>query len=127
MGEALLMPTKIYANACNAVFEKNEVNGIVHITGGGFYENIPRIIPEGLGVSIRYGSWQMPPIFEYIQKMGNIDLKEMFSTFNMGIGMMMIVDLAQKDEVLSALEKAGEKAAVIGEIVVGQGVTVLTD
>lgn len=127
LGEALITPTKIYANACNAVFEKTDVNGIVHITGGGFYENIPRIIPEGLGVSIKFGSWELPSIFKYIQKKGNVELKEMFSTFNMGIGMMMVVDADKKDEVLSALDKAGEKAIVIGEIVQGQGVTVLMD
>ena len=126
LGEALITPTKIYANACNAVFEKTDVNGIVHITGGGFYENIPRIIPDGLGVSIELGSWQIPPIFQFIQKKGNIDLKEMFSTFNMGIGMMMVVDAECKEEVLSALEKAGENAAVIGEIVKGKGVSITT-
>lgn len=125
LGEALITPTKIYANACNSVFEKTDVNGIVHITGGGFYENIPRIIPEGLGVSIKLGSWEILPIFQYIQTMGNIDLEEMFSTYNMGIGMMMVVDADKKDVVLSALEKAGEKASIIGEIVKGQGVTIL--
>ncbi len=124
LGEALIAPTKIYAGACNAVFEKTEANGIVHITGGGFYENIPRIIPEGLGVSIRLGSWQIPPIFQYIQSKGNIELKEMFSTYNMGIGMMMVIDPDKKDVVLSALENAGEKASVIGEIVKGQGVAI---
>ncbi len=124
LGEALITPTKIYANACNAVLGKTAVNGIVHITGGGFYENIPRIIPEGLGVRITLGSWKIPPVFQYIQKMGNIELKEMFSTFNMGIGMMMMVDAERKDEVLAALEKAGEHAVVIGEIVKGQGVSI---
>jgi len=124
LGEALITPTKIYANACNAVFEKTDVNGIVHITGGGFYENIPRIIPQGLGVRIRLESWDVPPIFKYIQKMGNIEEKEMFSTYNMGVGMMMVVDEDQKDAVLSALEKAGEKASVIGEIIAGQGVII---
>ncbi|HWQ79018.1 MAG TPA: phosphoribosylformylglycinamidine cyclo-ligase [Anaerovoracaceae bacterium] len=124
LGEALIIPTKIYANACGAVFGACEVNGIVHITGGGFYENIPRIIPEGLGVGIRLGSWQIPPIFQSIQKMGNIERKEMFSTFNMGIGMMMIVDPEKKDAALSALEKAGEQASVIGEIVKRQGVSI---
>lgn len=124
LGEALLTPTKIYANACDAVFEACDVNGIVHITGGGFYENIPRIIPEGLGVGIRLGSWQISPVFEYIRKTGNIELKEMFSTYNMGIGMMMVVDAEQKDTALAALERAGETAAVIGEIIKGQGVVI---
>jgi phosphoribosylformylglycinamidine cyclo-ligase len=125
LGEALITPTKIYAKACNAVFEKSEVNGIVHITGGGFYENIPRIIPKGLGVSIRLGSWKIPPIFQYIKQNGNIELKEMFSTFNMGIGMMMVADEDKKDAVLSALKRAGEKAAVIGVIVKGRGVSMV--
>lgn len=124
LGETLIAPTKIYANACNAVFEKADVNGIVHITGGGFYENIPRIIPEGLGVEIKLESWEKPPIFQYIQKMGNIDQKEMFSTFNMGIGMMMIVDAQAQEEVLSSLKEAGENASVIGKIVKGQGVSI---
>ena len=125
LGEALITPTRIYTKACNAVLEHNEVNGIVHITGGGFYENIPRIIPEGLGVRIHLGSWQTPPIFQYIEKMGKIEQKEMFSTYNMGIGMMMVVDAEKKDAVLSALKTSGETASVIGEIVSGQGVTIL--
>ena len=124
LGEALLTPTRIYGKACNAVFGTCEVNGIVHITGGGFYENIPRIIPEGLGVSIRLESWEIPPVFQYIKKMGNIELKEMFSTFNMGIGMVMITDPEKKEAVLSALGKAGENARVIGEIVKGRGVSI---
>ncbi len=124
LGETLLAPTKIYAAACNAVLEKSSVNGIVHITGGGFYENIPRIIPEGLGVEISLGSWEIPAVFQYIQNKGNVDMKEMFSTFNMGIGMMMAVDADKQAEILFALEQAGEKAAVIGKIVKGQGVQI---
>lgn len=124
LGEALITPTKIYAKACEAVFEKSEVNGIVHITGGGFYENIPRIIPEGLGVKICLGSWQIPPIFKYIQEKGAIEQKEMFSTFNMGIGMMMAADAGKAEAVLAALKQAGERAAIVGEIVKGQGVVI---
>ena len=125
LGETLLAPTKIYAAACNAVLEKSTVNGIIHITGGGFYENIPRIIPEGLGVEISLGSWEIPAVFQYIQNKGNVDMKEMFSTFNMGIGMMMAVDADKQAEILFALEQAGEKAAVIGKIVKGQGVQIV--
>jgi phosphoribosylformylglycinamidine cyclo-ligase len=125
LGEALITPTKIYASACDAVFDKLPVNGVVHITGGGFYENIPRIIPEGLGVRIELGSWQLPAVFRYISEQGNVELKEMFSTFNMGIGLMMIVDEEQKDLALSALEQAGETASVIGTIVKGQGVEIV--
>ena len=121
LGEALLTPTKIYANACDAVLPKFDVNGIVHITGGGFYENIPRILPEGTAVDIDVTTWQPPAIFPYIQKCGNIETKEMFSTYNMGVGMMMVVDAADADAVLAALREAGETANIIGEIVEDKG------
>ena len=117
LGEALLTPTKIYAKACDAVLPAFDVKGIVHITGGGFYENIPRILPEGTAVSIDVGTWKVPPIFPYIKKCGNIDRKEMFSTYNMGVGMMMVVDAADADAVVKALQAAGEDASVIGQIV----------
>ncbi|MCQ4636186.1 phosphoribosylformylglycinamidine cyclo-ligase [Anaerovorax odorimutans] len=117
LGEALLTPTKIYANACNAVLPKYEVNGIVHITGGGFFENIPRILPEGLAAKIKIGTWKVPPIFPYIKKCGNIEKTEMFSTFNMGVGMMMIVDAKDADAVVKALRGAGETADIIGQVV----------
>ena len=123
LGEALLTPTRIYANACDAVLGKHSVNGIIHITGGGFFENIPRIIPEGLGVKVNLGTWRVLPIFSYIQKCGNIEDKEMFSTYNMGVGMMMIVDEKEADAVVKVLRDAGETADIIGEIVEGNGVT----
>ena len=116
LGEALLTPTKIYANACGAVLPKFDVKGIVHITGGGFFENIPRILPDDTAVVIDTDAWQIPPIFTYIEKCGNIDRKEMFSTYNMGIGMMMVVDADDAAGVVEALKAAGENAAVIGEI-----------
>lgn len=117
LGEALLTPTKIYANACNAVIPKFDVKGIVHITGGGFFENIPRILPEGLAAKIKVGTWKVPPIFPYIKKCGNIDKMEMFSTFNMGVGMMMFVDAKDSDAVVKALRSAGETADIIGQVV----------
>lgn len=122
LGQALLTPTKIYYGACDAVCSKYEIKGIAHITGGGFFENIPRILPDGTGAKINVGSWQMAPIFEYISDRGNVDQKEMFSTFNMGIGMMMVVDSEVAGDVLQTLIDAGEKAYMIGEIVPGQGV-----
>ncbi|WP_312354886.1 phosphoribosylformylglycinamidine cyclo-ligase [Aminipila sp.] len=122
LGEALLTPTKIYANACEAVLSKHQINGIIHITGGGFFENIPRIIPEGLGVNINLGSWNIPAIFNYIEKCGNVEQTDMFSTYNMGVGMMMVVSEECAEEVLATLKEAGEKAYVIGEIVEGSGV-----
>ena len=86
LGEALLNPTKIYAKACGAV-KYLSVKGIVHVTGGGFYENVPRILPEDMAAAFDVSSWEAPPIFDYIQKSGDIEESEMFSTFNMGIGM----------------------------------------
>lgn len=123
LGEALLTPTKIYANACNAVLNNHQVNGIIHITGGGFFENIPRIIPNGLGVKINVGTWEVPNIFSYIQKCGNIQQTDMFSTYNMGVGMMMIVPESDANKVVETLRTAGETADIIGEIIEGDGVT----
>ncbi|QIB70569.1 phosphoribosylformylglycinamidine cyclo-ligase [Aminipila butyrica] len=123
LGEALLTPTKIYAAACDAVVGKHPIHGIIHITGGGFFENIPRIIPAGLGVQIQVGSWEVPAIFGYIQKCGSIQQVDMFSTYNMGIGMMMVVPKADVEAVLASLKAAGETASVIGQIAEGKGVT----
>ena len=117
LGEALLTPTKIYAAACNAVLPKYDVKGIVHITGGGFFENIPRILPEGLAAKIKVGTWKVPPIFPDIKKCGNIDKIEMFSTFNMGVGMMMIASAKDADAAVKDLRAAGETADIIGQIV----------
>ena len=117
VGEALLRPTKIYANACQAVLPKFHVNGIVHITGGGFYENIPRILPEGIAVDIDIENWPKPNVFNAIAKFGEIENKEMFSTFNMGIGMMMFVDEKDAEGVVAALKEAGEDAYIIGKTV----------
>lgn len=122
LGSALIAPTKIYTKACNAVLSKIPVNGIIHITGGGFFENIPRIIPEGLGVRIDVGSWNVLPIFKYIQKCGNIDRNEMFATFNMGIGMIMIAPEDKAEAVMALLKEAGETPSIIGKIVTGEGV-----
>lgn len=123
LGDALITPTKIYAKVCNSVLSKSQINGIVHITGGGFFENIPRIIPEGLGVEIRLGSWEALPIFEYIKNAGNIETGEMFATFNMGIGMMMIVNPADVEDVKNQIKAAGENAFEIGRITEEKGVT----
>ncbi len=123
LGEALLRPTRIYTKACKAVAKEVTPAGIIHITGGGFFENIPRIIPEGLGVKINVGTWDVPKIFGYIAKCAGIEEKEMFSTFNMGIGMMFIVDQSEKDAVMRLLKESGETPFEIGEIIDGDGVT----
>jgi len=121
-GEMLLTPTKIYAGACAAVLPEYDINGIVHITGGGFFENVPRVLPDGLCAKFRTDSWDAPPLFEFIQKHGNIDKKEMFSTFNMGIGMMMFADEKIAADVIAALRKSGTLCDMIGEVVKGSGV-----
>ena len=122
LGEALLRPTRIYTKPCKTLLSEVTPKGIIHITGGGFFENIPRIIPKGLGVKIHTDAWKVPKVFDYIAKCANIEKQELFSTFNMGIGMMFIVEAAQKDRVMELLQAAGESPAVIGEIVEGEGV-----
>ena len=127
LGDALIMPTRIYVKACKALFGKFDIHGIVHMTGGGFYENIPRILPNGLGAEIETGSWEVPEIFKYIKKCGNVDAKEMFSTFNMGIGMILTVDPADAGGVMDTLTAAGEKPSVIGKISSKEGVSIIKD
>ncbi len=117
VGETLLTPTKIYVKSVLALLEKVKVKGISHITGGGFYENIPRSIPEGLGAKIDKSSVKILPIFDLIAKTGNISERDMFNTFNMGVGMSIVVPKEDVDTALSILRENGEDAYVIGEIV----------
>ena len=125
LGEALLAPTKIYVKAL-----KNLKNGGVkveacsHITGGGFYENIPRMLPEGIHAVVHKDSYEVPAIFKLLAETGNIEEKVMYNTYNMGIGMVIAVDPADKDKAIELLEAAGETAYVIGETTIGEtGVT----
>ena len=117
LGETLLTPTKIYVKPILALLEKVTVKGISHITGGGFYENIPRSIPNGLGALIEKSSVRVLPIFELIAKTGNICERDMFNTFNMGVGMSVVVPEKDVNTALSVLKDAGEDAYVIGKIV----------
>ena len=117
LGETLLTPTKIYVKPMLALFEKETVKGVSHITGGGFYENIPRSIPKGLGAKIEKARVRVLPVFSYIQKTGNIPERDMFNTFNMGVGMSVIVAKEDADAALAVLRANGEDAYVIGEIV----------
>jgi len=119
LGEELLTPTKIYVKSVAALKGLN-IKGMAHITGGGFIENIPRILEKGLSAKIERGSWEVPVIFNLIRKLGNIEEKEMYRTFNMGIGMVVIVDKEEISFALKRLEEAGEKAFVVGEIVKGE-------
>ena len=116
LGETLLTPTKIYVKSVLKALEVSDVHGISHITGGGFYENIPRSIPNGLKAVIDKQSIVIPPIFKLLQKEGNIDERDMFNTYNMGVGMSVIVSQDSADACLKALKDAGETAYVIGEI-----------
>ncbi|MCL2112088.1 MAG: phosphoribosylformylglycinamidine cyclo-ligase [Clostridiales bacterium] len=125
LGEALLTPTRIYTKQVRAILGATQPKAFVHITGGGFYENIPRVLADGLGARIDKGAWERPEIFGLIQKLGGIEEREMFSTFNMGIGLMAVVAAEDAEAVLEALDGGGEAAALIGEVVMGEGVEVL--
>ena len=117
LGEVLLTPTKIYVKPILALLEKVDVKGISHITGGGFYENIPRSIPDGLGVKIARADVRVLPIFDLIAKTGGISERDMFNTFNMGVGMCVTVPKEDVDAALDILRAAGEDAYVLGKIV----------
>ena len=117
LGEALLEPTKIYVKPVIALLEEVKVKGISHITGGGFYENIPRSIPDGLCAKVNKSSVKVLPIFELLAKTGNIDERDMFNTYNMGVGMSIVVPADETDKALRILKGAGEDAYVIGEII----------
>ena len=117
IAEALLTPTRIYVKSILALLEQVDVKGISHITGGGFYENIPRSIPKGLGARIRKEDVKVLPIFKLIEKVGDIPERDMFNTFNMGVGMSVVVSPEDVERSLSILRASGEEAYVIGEIV----------
>ncbi|MEE1553910.1 MAG: AIR synthase-related protein, partial [Lachnospiraceae bacterium] len=117
LGETLLTPTKIYVKAVMSLLDSVKVKAISHITGGGFYENIPRSLPSGLSVKIARSDVQVLPIFDVIAKTGNIPERDMFNTFNMGVGMTVVVDKADADKAIEAIKAAGEEAYVLGELV----------
>jgi phosphoribosylformylglycinamidine cyclo-ligase len=116
IGLEMLEPTRIYVKPLLNLFKSFNIKGLIHITGGGFYDNIPRIISQSCRSVINKGSWQIPPIFNVIQEIGNVEEKEMFRVFNMGIGMMIIVAEKEYQGVLDQLEMLGEKAYLIGAI-----------
>lgn len=120
LGEALIAPTRIYVKGLKAVKKAGvTIKGCSHITGGGFYENIPRMLPDGITAKINKASYEVPAIFKLLAKNGNIEEHMMYNTFNMGIGMVLAVDPADADAVIKALETTGDKACVIGEAVSG--------
>ncbi|MFZ5817328.1 MAG: phosphoribosylformylglycinamidine cyclo-ligase [Bacillota bacterium] len=118
--EAMLTPTRLYAKPFLALYERFEIHGAANITGGGFHENIPRMLPAGARAVVRYGTWEVPPIFGLIQRLGPVEPAEMESTFNLGIGMVLAVPAAEAEKVVAAARELGERAWVIGEVVAGE-------
>jgi phosphoribosylformylglycinamidine cyclo-ligase len=123
VGRALLATHRSYLAALEPLLERDKVRALAHITGGGFPGNIPRVLPEGLGAQLRRGSWDVPPLFRLIQKGGGVPDEEMFRTFNMGIGMVVVVAPGELHDVEHSLERRGEPSFVIGRVVAGAGVT----
>ena len=125
LGKALLEPTKIYVKPLLAALEASDIRGVSHITGGGFYENIPRAVPDGLCARIDRAAIKIPAVFSLLQRAGDIPERDMFNTYNMGVGMSLVVSKDTADRALEALRAAGEDAYVIGEIVRGEEKVVL--
>ena len=127
IGETLLTPTKIYVKPILALLEAVKVKGISHITGGGFYENIPRSIPDGLGAKVNKSAVKILPIFTLLQETGNIPERDMFNTFNMGVGMSVVVKKEDADKALQVLKENGEDAYIIGEIIKSDEKIIIVD
>ncbi|MBQ1618094.1 MAG: phosphoribosylformylglycinamidine cyclo-ligase [Bacteroidales bacterium] len=121
LGEVLLTPTRIYVKQVLDVIGQCEVHGVAHITGGGFDENIPRILHEGQGIEVKEGSWEILPVFRFLEKYGKIDHREMFNIFNMGIGMVLAMPEDQASKAAGILAGYGDTATVIGRVVEGAG------
>ena len=124
LGEVLLTPTKIYVKQVLEVVRNCDVHGISHITGGGFDENIPRILHEGQGLEIDEGSWEILPVFRFLEKYGKVAHREMFNIFNMGIGMVIALDAAEAQKAIGILTEQGERATVIGRVTDTEGVVI---
>ena len=124
LGNVLLTPTRIYVKPVLKVLEQVDIHAICHITGGGFDENIPRVLQPGQGIFVQEGSWEMPPIFPFLEKYGKVDHREMFNIFNMGVGMVLVVHPDDADKTLSLFSSLGEKASVIGRVTDKEGVEI---
>ena len=125
LGDVLLTPTRIYVKQVLDVIRNSDVHGVAHITGGGFDENIPRILRQGQGIEIQEGSWEILPVFKCLEKWGSIPHREMFNIFNMGIGMVLALKADEAEKAIGILEKHGEKASVIGRITDTPGVNII--
>ncbi|XEC95633.1 phosphoribosylformylglycinamidine cyclo-ligase [Paenibacillus tarimensis] len=126
LGDVLLEPTKLYVKPALKLIDRVTVKGMAHITGGGFIENIPRVLPEGVNVEIHHGSWPILPIFQLMQQKGGVSNRDMFTTFNMGIGLVVIVPEAQAEEALRTAAELGEQAYRIGTVTAGSRVVTFT-
>ncbi|MFQ9696637.1 MAG: phosphoribosylformylglycinamidine cyclo-ligase [Zhenhengia sp.] len=124
-GEAFLKPTKLYVKAVMAAKEAAELKGIAHITGGGFIENVPRMLPEGVDARINLNAINAPKVYTLLEKLSGLEINELYNTFNMGIGMMIVTAKEDADKVVEALCKVGEEATIIGEIVEGNKEVIL--
>ena len=125
LGEVLLTPTNIYVKEVLEVIRRCDVHGVAHITGGGFDENIPRILRDGQGIEVREGSWEILPVFRALEKWGQIPHREMFNIFNMGVGMVLALDASEAEAAVSILSAAGRKASVIGCVTDRPGVNII--
>lgn len=119
IGEELLAPTCLYPKACLPLIEKFDIHGMVHVTGGGYYENIPRALPDSMGADIDAAAWPMPPVFRLLKEWGNVDWREMYRTFNMGIGMMIIAGADEAERIKADLASRGEAVYKIGRVTRG--------
>ena len=119
IGEELLTPTRLYPKTCLPLIEKFDIHGMVHVTGGGYYENIPRALPDNMGAEINVDAWEVPAIFKLLKEWGNVDWHEMYRTFNMGIGMIIIVSADEAEKVKSFLAEKGETCYTIGTVTEG--------
>ncbi len=119
IGEELLTPTRLYPKSCLPLIEKFDIHGMVHVTGGGYYENIPRALPEDMGAEIDATSWPVPPIFNLLKEWGNVDWHEMYRTFNMGIGMIIIASADEAEKIKADLQARNEAVYEIGKVIQG--------
>ncbi|MEC1159043.1 phosphoribosylformylglycinamidine cyclo-ligase [Cytobacillus horneckiae] len=125
LGEELLRPTRIYVKSVLSVLKEFEVKGFAHITGGGFIENIPRMLPVGLGAELKEGSWEIPSVFTFMESIGKIERNDMYNIFNMGIGMVAAVDSGAAEAVVNHFSAQGETASIIGKVTNKEGIVIL--
>ncbi|MNS38083.1 Phosphoribosylformylglycinamidine cyclo-ligase [compost metagenome] len=126
LGNVLLEPTKLYVKPVLELIQQVEVKGMAHITGGGFIENIPRVLPEGVNVDIEFGSWPILPIFNLLQEKGSVSNRDMFTTFNMGVGLVIVVGEDQAEQAVKVLQEQGETPYIIGKVTEGEKIVTFT-